>query len=88
MKKSGFTGLSRKASVPAVLLGGQQEVPHPPVAPGQQGLDVGPFGQVGVHPHLVDAVELPGHQFQALFELGDLGKGGPLERGEGFGDEG
>ena len=71
-----------------MLVGQQQDIAHPAVAPGQQRLDVGPLGQVGVDPHLLDPVELFGHQFQALFQLCHLQKRNPLERGEGLGHEG
>ncbi len=74
--------------VAASLVGGQQEVGHPAVAPGQEGLVVGPFGQIGVDPDARLALEFPLHPFDAVLQFGDAGKGGPLEGGEGFRHEG
>ncbi len=54
-------GAFPEGPAPAEAMGGQQQLAHPAVTPGQQGLDVSPFGQVGVDPHLLDAVKFPGY---------------------------
>ena len=88
VKKSGLMGLSRQARFQPGLVGRDEDIGHPAVPPGQQGLDVGPLGEVGVDPHRLDPVELPGHQLQALFQFRHFQKRRPLERGEGLGHEG
>ena len=88
VKKSGLMGLSRKARVQPCSWAASEDIGHPAVAPGQQGLDGGPLGEIGVDPHRLDAVKLPGHQLQALFQLRHFQKRRPLEGGEGLGHEG
>ncbi len=43
-------GAGAEGLIPAVLAGRQEHIGHPAVPPGQQGLDVGPLGEIGVHP--------------------------------------
>ena len=78
------SGLEGLGPVAPKCVSCQQDMGNPPVAPRQQGLDVGPAGNIGVHAHVGDF-------FKAVFNGMDLGfeqtlfvHGHPLEGCKGL----